>query len=186
MFLFQHEWPPLAFCALSKWVILCKGWSSSLANWALFLSPSDIDRSLHKLQQSQYHHSRVDSFTIGLVFTTDKTEAYIKVAGVMVTPSDHIKVKRLGVTLDRRLSFNEHVSSVCTVLHTLFPYPDSSSYPHQSRYQEQQACIACATAASSKILLISSLTASDCHFKTFKYLYSFITGQSSCNNSIIT
>ena len=94
----------------------------------LFLSPSDLDGSLLNLQQclsslkSWFFHN-------GLALNSDKTEAIclgtthhrqsssdlasIQVADASVTLSDHIKL--LGVTLDNRLSFDKHVSNVCSI-----------------------------------------------------------------------
>ena len=94
----------------------------------LFLSPSNLDGSLLNLQQclsslkSWFFHN-------GLALNSDKTEAIclgtthrrqslsdlasIQVADASVTLSDHIKL--LGVTLDNRLSFDKHVSNVCSI-----------------------------------------------------------------------
>jgi hypothetical protein len=94
----------------------------------IFLSPSDFDTSILNLQQclsslkSWFFHN-------GLALNADKTEAIclgtthqrqslssltsIQVADASVTLSNHIKL--LGVTLDNRLSFDKHVSNLCSV-----------------------------------------------------------------------
>ena len=94
----------------------------------LFISPSNLDNSLLNLQhclsslKSWFFHN-------GLALNSDKTEAIcigtnqrrqslsnlrsIQVANASVTLSDHIKL--LGVTLDSRLSFDKHISNVCSI-----------------------------------------------------------------------
>ena len=94
----------------------------------LFISPSDLDSSLTNLQQC-LSSLRSWFFHNGLALNSDKTEVIclgtthrrqslssltsIQVADASVTLSNHIKL--LGITLDNRLSFDKHVSNVCSI-----------------------------------------------------------------------
>ena len=94
----------------------------------LFLSPSNLDSSLVNLQQC-LSSLRSWFFHNGLALNSDLTEvtclgtarrrqslsslAYFQVADASVSLSDHIKL--LGIILDNRLSFDTHVSKVCSI-----------------------------------------------------------------------
>jgi len=94
----------------------------------LFISPSNIENNIFNLQQcllslrSWFLHN-------GLALNSHKTKATclgtthrrqslssltsIQVADASVSLSDHIKL--LSITLDSRLSFDKHVSNVCSI-----------------------------------------------------------------------
>jgi len=94
----------------------------------LFLSPSNLESSLVNLQQC-LSSLRSWFFHHGLALNSDKTEVTclgtahrrqslssltsVQVADASVSLSDHIKL--LGITLDNRLSFDKHVSNVCSI-----------------------------------------------------------------------
>ena len=156
----------------------------------LFLSPSNNDSSLQNLQKclsslkSWFFHN-------GLALNADKTEAIclgttrqrqslsslnsIQVADASVTLSDHIKL--LGVTLDNRLSFDKHVSNVCSI-----------SYFHIRALRHIRTCLDLESSKSIACAIICSRLeyANSCLSGVSPYNLHRLQGVQNCLARIVT